>query len=78
MSISDSVDRELRRLHRLTAATIGLLTCVVLLGMVFAVHEFQIVQGNQQQLEELTLDLCTTLERAGILIQGSSQNPCAR
>lgn len=44
----------------------------------FSVYQLVELREQQTQLEELTEDLCTTLERAGILIRGSSDNPCER
>ena len=40
------------------------------------IYEVRTLHSHQQEVKELTLDLCQTLERAGILIRGSGANPC--
>lgn len=78
MTPLDTINSELRRLQRLTSLLLVFGAVLILGVVVFAVHEVRELRHHQTQLAELTDDLCETLERAGILIQGSTENPCER
>lgn len=78
MSPLTAIHRELDRLHRLTTTLLVIGALIVLGTVIVTFVELREIRSHQAQLEELTDDLCGTLERAGIVIQGSRENPCER
>ena len=72
------IQAELHRLQRMTNTMLALAGIAVIGFASFALYEVWRLHSQQTQLEQLTGDLCATLERAGILIMGSRENPCER
>jgi hypothetical protein len=74
----EKVHKELSKLHTMVTRLLVFCTLIVLGISVFAWVEVRNLRSQQIQLQQLTNDLCVTLERAGILIQGTETNPCER
>lgn len=77
MALSE-VDRRLRSLQRLTAVLLAAGVAVVVGFASFAVYEVVALRALQEQTAEQTSGLCDVLERAGILFEGTKENPCER
>lgn len=76
MSHSSAVEDALRRLYKLTAYLIIVGFFGVMGFSVFAIYEVRQFRQHQQQLHELTESLCVTLGRAGIILEGTREDPC--
>lgn len=78
MTTAEVVQKELAKLHRLVAVlvVIGALTWLGIAA--FALHQVVELRSQQRQVETLTASLCESLGRAGIILEGSRENPCGR
>lgn len=70
------IERNLRRLQLYTITTLAVALLAVVCFAGVSVHQVRELNAQQVQLRQLTDDLCRTLQRAGILIHGSEENPC--
>lgn len=70
------VQLELNRLARMTNVLVAVGILLIVGFGSFAIYEVRELQSHATELEQLTDDLCSTLQRAGILIGSPEENPC--
>lgn len=70
------VQDELRRLHWLVATLVAIGALTWLGIATFALYQVHALNVQQNELETLTTQLCGSLRRAGILIEGTERQPC--
>lgn len=75
---TSAVEDALHSLYKLTAYLVIVGALGVLGFSVFAIYEVRQFRHHQQQLADLTKDLCVTLGRAGIILEGTREDPCER
>lgn len=74
----DEVYKQLARYRQLQHRLILLGAAFVVAAAVFAVIEVRQLRHHQEALANLTESLCLSLGRAGMILEGPRESPCAR
>lgn len=74
----DEIQRKFEHLQRLTRTLVAIGAAGLLAFALFAIYEVHQLRSTTTRLGDLNDSLCDTLGRAGIILEGSKENPCER